>query len=294
VQRASGSLQPGDFIVRGDPDELAAVARTTGVDFAAAGNVPAGVVHDVSAPRIAMYQRYGGGNMAEGWTRLVLEQFDFPYASLKDAELQAGGLAARYDVIVFPHDSWGAITGLGGGARGGNTPPEYRSGIGEEGVQAIREFVEAGGTLVAMGGATDFAIRTLDLGVRDALDGLDDMEFFCPGSTVRIDVNVDNPIAWGMPREAIALFWDSPAFEITARDAYDYDRVATYAEREILQSGWLVGEEHLANRTAALTAKVGNGTAVLLGIRAQHRAQTDGAYKLLFNALYLEGRQEAR
>jgi len=291
VQQASGNLQPGDFIVRGASDELAAVARTTGVDFAAAGNVPASAVHDVTAPRIAMYQRYGGGNMAEGWTRLVLEQFDFPYTSLKDAELKAGDLAASYDVIVFPHDSWGTITGLGdgggrGGARGGNTPPEYRSGIGDEGVQAIREFVENGGTLVAMGAATDFAIRALDLGVRNTLDGLDDMEFFCPGSTLHIDVNVDNPIAWGMPREAIALFWDSPAFEITARNAYDYDRIATYADREILQSGWLVGEEHLANRTAALTAKVGNGTAVLLGIRSQHRAQTHGTYKLLFNALY--------
>jgi hypothetical protein len=290
VQQASGSLQPGDFIVRGAPDELATVARTTGVDFVAAGAVPAGAVREVNAPRIAMYQRYGGGNMAEGWTRLVLEQFDFPYTSLKEVEVGAVAASSGYDVIVFPHWWWVAITGGGGrGGRGGNTPPEYRSGIGEEGVQAIREFVENGGTLVAMGGATDFAIRALDLGVRNVLDDLDDMEFFCPGSTLRIDVNVDNPIAWGMPREAIALFWDSPAFEITARNAYDYDRVATYVEREILQSGWLVGEEHLANRTAALTATVGDGTAVLLGIRSQNRAQTHGTYKLLFNALYLAG-----
>jgi hypothetical protein len=161
-------------------------------------------------------------------------------------------------------------------------------------VEAIRSFVDNGGTLVAMDRATDFAIRALDLGVRDALVGLDSMEFFAPGTTVQIDVNVDNPIAWGMPRHAIALFWDSPAFEITARNAYDYDRVATYAEREIMQSGWLVGEEHLSERTAALTAKVGEGPAVLLSIRAQHRAQTHGTYKLLFNALYLGGRQGPR
>jgi hypothetical protein len=293
VRQAVGALRPGDFIVDGASADLTAVARATGVDFAAADSVPADAVYGVEAPRVAMYQGYGGGNMEEGWTRLVLEQFDFPYTSLKDAEIQAGNLAASYDVIVFPHDSWGGITGLSASGaslygENSNTPPEYRSGIGEDGVRAMREFVEAGGTLVALGGATDFAIRALGLGVRDALDGLDTTEFFCPGSTLRVDVNVDNPISWGMPRETLALFWSSPAFEITARDAYNYERAVTYAQRNILQSGWLIGEEHLSERTAALTADVGEGKVVLLGIRAQHRAQTHGTYKLLFNALFLD------
>jgi hypothetical protein len=136
-----------------------------------------------------------------------------------------------------------------------------------------------------MGGATDFAIRALDLGVRNALTGLDSMEFFCPGSTLHVDVDPTNPLAWGMPKDALALFWGSPAFEITASDAYNYDRVVTYAERNILQSGWLVGEKHLSKRAAVITARVGEGKVALLGIRAQHRAQTHGTYKLLFNAL---------
>jgi hypothetical protein len=296
VHTASGTLQPGDFVVSGATRaDLEEIARATGVDFAAAGNLPADAARDIAAPRIAMYQGYGGGNMEEGWTRLVLEQFDFPYTSLKDAEIKAGNLAASYDVIIFPDDSWNGITGLSdggggrggrGGGRGGNTPPEYRSGIGEDGVAAIREFADAGGTVVAMAGATEFAIRALDLGVRDALDGLDSMEFFCPGSTLRVQVNTDSPIAWGMPQDTLALFWDSPAFEITSREAYDYDRIVTYAERNILQSGWLVGEEHLSNRAAAVSAEVGEGRAVLLGIRAQHRAQTHGTYKLLFNSFW--------
>ncbi len=290
-----GDASRGDFVVTGDPSVLAAVARDTGVDFTAADELPAGATRPLATPRIGMYQRYGGGNMEEGWTRLVFEQFDFPYTSLMDADITAGNLAAAYDVIVFPHDSWTAITGLpapadsggrGGGARRGrNTPPDYRSGIGEDGVRAIRRFVEDGGTVVAMGGATDFAVRAFDLGVRDALTGLDSMEFFCPGSTLHVDVDNGDPIAWGMPAETTALFWSSPAFEITARDAYNYHRVVTYAEREILQSGWLVGEQHLSERAAVVTVDVGDGEVVLLGIRAQHRAQTHGTYKLLFNAL---------
>jgi len=295
VHEGGGNANPGDFIVRGSSSDLAAVARDTGVDFAAAVGVPDGAVHDVDAPRIAMYQRYNGGNMEEGWTRLVFEQFDFPYTSLMDAEITAGNLNADYDVIVFPNDSWGAITGLptpgGGGGRGGrggrgrNTPPDYTSGIGEDGVQAIRDFVDNGGTVVAMAGATDFAIRVFDLGVRNVLADLDSMEFFCPGSTLHVEVDTSNPLAWGMPADTLALFWSSPAFEITARDAYNYQRVVTYAERDILQSGWLVGEQHLSKRAAVITTQVGDGEVVLLGIRAQHRAQTHGTYKLLFNAL---------
>jgi len=298
VTQASGDLRPGDFIVGSTPAVVADVARRTGVDFLAVDLPPTEVLDDVSTPRIGMYQRYGGGNMEEGWTRLVFEQFDFPYTSVMDAEIQAGNLRADYDVLVFPHDSWAAITGLpapdgggrgggrgGRGGRGGNTPPDYRSGIGAEGVEAVREFVEAGGTVVAMGAATDFAIRAFDLGIRNTLAGLDSMEFFCPGSTLHVDIDPTNRLAWGMPTDTVALFWDSPAFEITARDAYNYERVVTYAERNILQSGWLIGEEHLSKRAAVVTVSVGDGEVVLLGIRAQHRAQTHGGYKLLFNAL---------
>ena len=292
VTQTSGDLRPGDFIVGASPTIVSEVARQTGVDFVATDSPSTEILNEVSTSRIGMYQRYGGGNMEEGWTRLVFEQFDFPYSSVMDAEIQAGDLNASYDVLVFPDDSWAAITGLPGtngggrgGGRGGNTPPDYRSGIGTEGVQAVRDFVENGGTVVAMGGATDFAIRALDLGVRNALAGLDSMEFFCPGSTLHVDVDPTNPLAWGMPKDALALFWGSPAFEITASDAYNYDRVVTYAERNILQSGWLVGEKHLSKRAAVITARVGEGKVALLGIRAQHRAQTHGTYKLLFNAL---------
>ena len=104
-----------------------------------------------------------------------------------------------------------------------------------------------------------------------------------------LKVSFDNthPIAYGMPSNGLALFLNSPAFEVTAQSAEGYDVVARYAERELLQSGWLVGEENLARRGAVVTAKMGQGRVVLLGFPAQHRAQTQGTYKLLFNTLVL-------
>ena len=165
--------------------------------------------------RVAMYQRFGGGNIDEGWSRLVLEQFNFPYNSIFDPEIKAGNLIDKYDVLVIPNDSTATITGEaaaagaaaaaaadgrgaaarrlrrgrrtagggggGGGGRGGNTPPEYRTGLGTEGVNAIREFVQKGGTLVTLNAATAFPVDRLGIGVRNVLAGKTTKEFWCPG-----------------------------------------------------------------------------------------------------------------
>ncbi len=290
VGAAGGSLRRGDFIVSVvEGDALTEVASRTGVDFEGVNAEPGAAQPALERARLGMYQRYGGGNMDEGWTRLLLEQFAFPYASVMDEEIKAGNLNDSYDVIVLPHDSTGAIMGRMGDSpfRPSVEPPEqYRSGIGDEGVEALKEFVANGGTLVTLGRATEFAIEKFDLKVRNVVAGLSSNDFFCPGSTLRVRFDTDNPLAWGMPESGVALFWDSPAFQITPSSRnQDYERVVTYVDRDILQSGWLIGEEHLANRAAMVAAKHGDGRVVLIGIRAQHRAQSHGTYKLLFNTI---------
>ncbi len=293
----SGSVRPGDFIVDGGATEdLREVAVTTGVDFHAVGEVSA--ARELN-PRIGMYRRYRGGNMDEGWTSLLLEQFSFAFTSLRDEAIKAGDLNDSYDVIILPHDSSAAMIGEddqeGGsdrtrrgerGRRRGPVPPKYKSGMGLEGVDALRAFVKGGGTLVTIGGATEFGIKEFELSVRNTVTGVPSTEFFCPGSTLRVNIDNSDEIAWGMPKQGLALFWQSPVFEISSsRDSERYRRVVTYAKRDILQSGWLLGEEHLSNKAAVVCAAYGEGEVVLIGIRAQHRAQTDGTYKLFFNAL---------
>jgi glutamine amidotransferase-like uncharacterized protein len=117
------------------------------------------------------------------------------------------------------------------------------------------------------------------------LTGKTTKEFWCPGSTLKATFDNTNPLAYGMPAHGLALYLDSPAFEITAQNSENYEVVVRYADRELLESGWLVGEENLARKAAVVSAKLGQGKVVLLGFPAQHRAQTYGTYKLLFNAL---------
>jgi hypothetical protein len=301
-------LEPGDFIVTSAPDALVAdVARQTGVDFNALPGPVGSGTHPVKRQRIGMYLRYGGGNSDEGWTEFTLEQFHFPYASLMDAELKAGNLNAKFDVIILPSDSVATLTGerpANGGGRGGGggeggagplPPPEFRSGFGKEGVDALRSFVEKGGTLLTFGGAGSLPIERFGLPVRNVLTGINSKEFWCPGSTLHARFDSNSPLAYGMPSEGLVTFLaDSQAYEtIPTAHSEQTEIFATYAEKNILRSGWLLGEQHLSKKAAALSVGLGKGRVVLIGFRAQHRAQTHGTYKIVFNAL-LEGVSSGR
>jgi len=308
IDKAGQGLRPGDFIVApGAEAILADVAKQTGIDFTGLKADAKPTSHEMKRLRVGMYQRYGGGNMDEGWARFVLEQFSFPYTSVMDAEIKKGNLNDKYDVIIFPGDSSATITGErgtalpgapaaaaggrgageGGGARGGSVPPEYRTGIGADGVNALRAFAQKGGTLVTLAGASDFAIERLGLPIRNVLANKSTTEFFCPGSTLRVTFDNANPLAYGMPAEGLAVYLSGcPAFEIGSTDRGDqYETVVRYVDRNLLQSGWLIGEANLAKKAAMVAAKYGDGRVILIGFRAQHRAQTHGTYKLLFNAL---------
>lgn len=298
VDTAGPGVRAGDFLVApGAEAALAAVARETGVSFTPLQANPSAGTHELRRLRIGMYQRYLGGNMDEGWTRLLLERWGFPYTSVMDAEIGKGNLNAAYDVIILPDDSTARITGergaQAGGGRGGgpgpdpdSVPPGYRSGIGAEGVKALQDFVRQGGRLVTLGGASSFGIEKFALPIRNVVGNLASKEFYCPGSTLHARFDTMHPLGYGMPAEGLLLFWNSQAFEIAPSDANEnYQVVVRFPERDLLESGWLIGEERIAKKAAMIAAKYGSGEVVLIGFRTQARAQTHGTFKLLFNTL---------
>jgi len=289
---------PGAFVVAPESEEtLRTIGSDSGVTFYALEAVPEAKQHEVKQLRVGMYQRYRGGNMDEGWTRLVLEQFGFPYQTLRDDDIKAGDenetppLHQRVDVLILPSDSTAMIVGQEEDkeeeeSKEFDVPPGYRSGIGTAGVKAIKQFVENGGTLVTLNHSCEFAIEKLGLRVRNVLKGKPSKEFFCPGSTLKAHIDTNHPLAYGMPEEALIFFWDSPTFEVLpSRFNERYDLVIEYHEKDILRSGWLVGEAQIAEKAAMISAQYGAGRVLLFGFRPQHRAQTHGTFKLLFNAL---------
>jgi hypothetical protein len=211
-----------------------------------------------------------------------------------DDDVKKGGLQDDLDVIILPNDHGAMIMGenlrewaLNRGRVLPDFPPEFVSGIGLEGVEGLKEFVEEGGTLLCFNQSCEFAIEAFELKLKNALRSVPPREFFCPGSTLRARVDSCSPLGYGMPEDSLIFFWDSPAFEILPSGDNDkYDVVVSYGERDILESGWLIGEEKLMRKAAMVVARHGEGRVILIGFRPQHRAQTHGTYKLFFNSLF--------
>ena len=290
-----GSLHfaSGAFLVQGLKNErLRKVAEDLHLVFHAAKETVERLTR-VRNCRLGVYQRYWGGNIDEGWTRWLLEQFEFQYETIRDIDVRANDLRERFDVLILPNDQTPFITGENvyqwysenhPNSSLPTFPPEYRSGIGREGVEGLKRFVSQGGTLVALNSSCTFAIEAFGLRIRNVLARLSPKEFFCPGSTLRAVVNQDHPFGYGMQRESLIFGWDSPAFDILPSAQNERSEVVvSYPEDETLRSGWLIGEEKLRNKAAMIAVPIGDGKVVLIGFRAQHRGQTHGTFKLLFN-----------
>ena len=295
IQSSDGALSAGDFVIGSNvrTDLLAAISEQTGIDFQPLNVDPGGNAFALTQQRVGMYQRYYGGNMDEGWTRWMLEDFEFPYTSVFDADILDTDLSARFDVIILPDDSVAMMSGDRGdavdfGSRGPSSYPErYRSGFGEKGVDALREFVRKGGTLVTFARAGSLILEEFELPVRDAVAGLASADFWSPGSSLKIDLENQHALAYGMPDSGLAIFTQgNQVYEvIPGSHSQRIRRVASYVDRDILTSGWLLGEQHIANKAAMIDVEMGDGNIVMIGFRAQHRSQTHGTFKLVFNSL---------
>ena len=271
----------GRYAISGLPGE-AQLVRDLGLQATrGSGNV------NLRAPRIGLYRPWNA-SMDEGWTRWALERYGFRFASLRNADVLAGELADRYDVILFADISRGQI--LNGFAKG-SVPPRYEGGLGPEGVRRLDAFVRAGGTLVTLNRSSLFAIEELHLPVRNVVAGLSRGDYFQSGSIVEMIVDPSHPVMAGMPERAAVVVGQSPVF--TTEEGFEGRVMAKYAEEgSPLLSGYLLGAEHLAGYAAAVDVAHGEGRVVLLGMRPQWRGQPFGNFRILFNAA-LYGRELA-
>ncbi len=233
--------------------------------------------------RLAMYKSHVP-SMDEGWTRWILEEEGVSYRTLQDNDVRGSDLRRHYNAIVVPDQAPRTI--LNGHAKGA-MPPEYTGGLGQDGVKALREFVEQGGTLIFLNRASEFAIEQLKLPVRNVVADVPEKEFFVPGSILRIELDTTHSIARGMPSQSMAWVEDSPVFEVrSAHEGSNTRVIARYPSNgNPLLSGWLLGAERLKGKAALVEASLGKGRIILFGFRPQYRAQSLATYPLLFNSI---------
>jgi len=159
--------------------------------------------------------------------------------------------------------------------------PKYQRGVEEQGNKEVLRFLDAGGTVVTLNRACEYAVKELYAGAELALAGLGEKEFYCPGSLLRVLVDPTHPVGYGYNREEAIMFEDSPAFNVK-----DGVAVALYPETDPTVSGWLLGEKHLRGRAAVAEVPAGNGTVILVGCSPHFRNQSRATFKLLFNSIY--------
>jgi hypothetical protein len=243
------------------------------VDYQAPANLSG-----AAAPAIAVYKSWLEP-MPEGWTRWVLDQHGVPYDTLHDGDIQNGALD-RYDVLLFEDQSAEQIAS---GHAVGRVPPEYSGGLGAAGTDAVRDFVQSGGRVVAIAEATEFASEAFDIGVSNPVSGLESQDFYIPGAILRIEVEGEHQVTSGTLSENAVWYWRS-----SRPFAVSDGRVrvlARYGAGNPLLSGWVLGHEHVAGKPALVAAEIGSGSVVMFGFAPNYRGQTITTWPLLFNAL---------
>ena len=283
---------PGLVAVEGAPrDRLDALAREFELTVVTADAPPAGAGPDrapsLRAARIGLYAPWTGGNPDEGWTRWVLEQYEFAPTTIHNSDLREGSLRRRFDVVILPDQ---APRELLDGLSAHTVRPEFRGGIGEAGTESLSRFVAQGGTLVALGAASDFVIDRFPIPVRNLKRGLPREQHFAPGTILRLQVDPDHPMSSGVAADTHGFYTNGPFF--TVLEGFGSVKptvVARYPNQDVLASGWLRGEDTMAGRAAVVSVDMKPGRVVLFGLRPQHRGQTHATFPLLFNALYLAG-----
>lgn len=273
------------------------------VDLEAVNAIPAPAPEFVKRTgrwRVALYVPWTA-NINTGWTEWLLDTYQIPYTKLRNNDVRKGGLRERFDTILLSSQPAASIlhgTRLGEMGRAKADAwapralqrPEYTGGIGLAGLANLEQFVQSGGTLVAVDNAAGLIVDNFGLPVRNVVSGASG--YSAPGSLVRVKVDNTQPLASGMPPEATVFVDGGQAYDITLLDEFNKGErevrgVVRYAESNLLASGWLTGERTIAGKHVLIDARHGRGRVVLFGFRPDFRGQSFGTFRLLLNAVYL-------
>ncbi len=329
---AGTNHEAGEFFIPKQGDSVALlekIAAEVGTSFHGSATAPGAQAQPIGDVRIGLWDRYGG-SMPSGWTRWILEQFDFPFKRVYAPELDKGDLNKKFDVLVFVD---GAISGRGGrGGRGGNRGAAPAGGGGAGGDQGaeqgagegnipseyqvqrgnitaattipqLKKFMEAGGTVITIGGSTSLA-RELGLPLANFLvevgeDGeerpLPSEKYYVPSSVLRVRIDTTSPLALGMNDQVDVMFSNSPTFRFTSKAQKEtLQKVAWFDSKTPLRSGWAWGEKYLEGGITIADAHVGQGRLILFGPEILFRGQPHGTFKLFFNGLVQSGKPDTK
>jgi hypothetical protein len=281
VKTAQGT-ETGAFLIGGlskaTLDGLTKKYAVSAVGVSAPGHTLA-----LKKARVGLYRPWAP-SIDEGWTRWILENYGFDPKSIYNADMRSANLESRYDVIVLPDmSSRQLVQGYGPGI----VPGQYAGGVGEDGLEHLREFVRDGGTLIALNRTAGALIPLMSLPVQNVIEGVKSDKFFCSGALLRVETeHADMPVNFGVSESPVVMFQAGPAFQ--PLPGFHGAVLAKYPKQtNPLESGLLLHPEAIEGKAAAVELAYGRGRILLFGFKPQFRGQSHATYKYLFNELYL-------
>ena len=296
----------GSFVIL-SPGEMAAARSAVeqlGLTGAALATVPSVAMHDADLPRIAMYSSWSGNDTQEiGWVRFTFDKFGIPYDLIYKERLRKGNLRGDYDVVLMPNQNVSRQSVFQPPAARGvpylkdpkykflgmyGESPDITGGMGGEGVDAIAKFLDAGGTLIAMGNAVRFATelgfaRTVDASATTSRD------FYAPRPLVNAEVlRPDHPVFYGYADRMVAIkYQNGPLLTVGAPDQSAVLARYVGGEAAVL-SGLMKGADEIRQRPVVVDVAggyTGKGRVILFANNPIYRWQNHGEFNMVFNAL---------
>ncbi len=316
-------LPAGTFYIPATPNApIYSLALELGVSFHGTSVTPTVGVEDLRRLRVGLWDRYGG-SMPSGWTRWLLEKFEYPFEVVFPPTLDAGKLRDKFDVLIFVDGAIPARTnatttrGTGTGTRTARTaeaptgdqpasesgevsniPAEYSGRRGAitaaKTIPQLKQFMQDGGTILTIGSSTSLAghlglplaSKLVEVGKDGKETALPREKYYVPGSVLRTRVDTSHPLAWGLGEDVDVMFSNSPTFRMKAgMETNGLACVGWFDSATPLRSGWAWGQQYLENGITVAEAAVGKGRLVLFGPEILFRAQPHGTFKFLFNGI---------
>ncbi len=285
----------GDFLIKTDSlisNVLKDLAKNTGLKKIEAKELLTIKMRKLTKPALGIFQPYRA-SMDEGWTRWVLDHYEFSYKVLHNEDFKGKANLRNVATLIIPDIPRRTVVD-GGRIRNwylpSSLPPKYRGGIGQKGIKKVVSMVKNGGTLILLGRSYEIAQKDFGLPLRNVLQNIPREKFNCPGSILKLHVDNNDPIGWGMPEESIIYFSNSPVFKTSIPTTSNIDRkvIGRFSDSgNHLISGYLKGNDYLNRRVEIVRFKYYKGNVVVIGGRIQNRAQTFATFKILFNSIFL-------
>lgn len=236
----------------------------------------------VRRKKIGLLKKSATWNEEEGYTRSLLKMYHFDYRIILDKEIRESGIPDDIDVIILPGDSEADLKS--GDSIPVGRPPEFQSGLGTAGAEYMREFAKRGGLIIAWEKSCVYVRDILSLEITDTASRLSAREYSTYGSQIYAKLKKDK-LTFGMPESFTLTHSSGPA--LIPRDFVGKTEViARIADKNILANGHIVGEKHIEGTPCILRTHYGKGEVLLYTFNPEFRAQQDGTFKLLFNALF--------